>query len=120
MATYTRELLSASTQGRGILVVATATAGTLIHTTTTSATTKDEVWLYAYNSSASVVELTIECGGASVPNDHIKIPVPSKSGLTLVMPGNTYTGSGSAGLEIRAFAATTNVVVISGYVNRAT
>lgn len=119
MATYTRELLSASTQGRGIKVAATATAGTLIHTTGTSAAVEDEVWLYAYNSSTSVVELTVECGGATSPDDTIKQSIPSKAGLTLVMPGLTYRGSGSAGLEIRAFAATTNVIVIHGHVNRA-
>jgi hypothetical protein len=119
MATYTRELLSASTQGRGIKVVATATAGTLIHTTGVSAAVEDEVWIYAYNSHTGTVELTMEMGGATSPDDHIKQSIPSKSGLTLVIPGLTYRGSGSAGLEIRAFAATTNVIVLSGYVNRA-
>lgn len=120
MAIYSRELLSGSVQGRGVLINATATPGTLIHTTGTSATTKDEVWIYAYNSSTASVELTMECGGATAPNDNVKINVPAKAGLTLVLPGNTYTGSGTVGLEIRAFAATTNVIVISGYVNRAT
>jgi len=50
MATFTKALLSGSTQGKGIKVVATASTGTTIHTTGTSSTTVDEVWLYAYNS----------------------------------------------------------------------
>lgn len=116
---YTRELLSASTQGRGIKVVATATAGTLIHTTGTSATAKDEVWLYAYNGHTSTVELTLEIGGATVPDDNIVLSIPAVTGLTLVIPGLTYTGDGTTGLSINAFADVANVVVLSGYVNRA-
>jgi hypothetical protein len=119
-ATFTRELLSASTQGRGVTVTATATAGTLIHTTLSSATVSDEVWIYAYNSHTSAVLLTMEMGGSGAPGDHIKQNIPSQSGLSLVVPGLTYRGSGSAGLEIRAFAATTGVIVLSGHVNRAT
>ena len=36
MATFTKTLLSGSTQGRGIKVVATASSGTTIHATGTS------------------------------------------------------------------------------------
>lgn len=113
MATYSKEQLSGSTNGRGIKVVATATAGTTIHTATNTAGELDEVWLYAYNSHSGDVVLTIEFGGATDPDDHIVVTVPADDGLTLVVPGLPVNG----GVVVRAFAATTNVVTIHGYVN---
>jgi hypothetical protein len=118
MATFTKTLLSGSTRGRGIKVAATATPGTTIHTTGTSASTIDEVWLYAYNGHSGDVLLTIEYGGTTSPDDTIKVTIPAQSGLVLVAPGLTLTGDGSAGLVVKAFAATADVVTIHGYVNR--
>ena len=118
MATFTKTLLSGSTRGRGIKVAATATPGTTIHTTGTSASTIDEVWLYAYNGHSSDVLVTIEYGGTTSPDDTIKVTIPKQSGLVLVAPGLTLTGDGSAGLVVKAFAATADVVTIHGYVNR--
>jgi len=118
MAQFTKTLLSGSTQGRGIKVVATASSGTTIHTTGTSSTTVDEVWLYAYNSDTSPRLLTIQFGNTTSPDDDIKVTIPAQSGLVLVVPGLTLTGTGSAGNVVRAFAATANVITIHGYVNR--
>ena len=118
MANFTKVNLSGSTQGRPIKVVATASTGTTIHATGTSSSIIDEVWLYAYNSSASSVVLTIQYGGTSAPDDEIKLTIPATSGLTLVVPGLILTGTGSAANTVRAFAGTTNVIMISGYVNR--
>jgi hypothetical protein len=118
MATYTKVLLSGSTQGKAIKVAATASPGTTIHATGTSATIQDEVWLYAYNSSASAVILTIQFGGTTAVDDDIKLSIPATSGLTLVVPGLILTGTGSAANTIAAYAGTTNVVTINGYVNR--
>jgi hypothetical protein len=118
MATFTKTLLSGSTQGKPIKVVATATAGTTIHATGTSSSIIDEVWLYAYNSSTGPVALTVEYGGVTAPDQNIKIDVPPTSGLTLVVPGLILTGTGAAANTIGAFAGTANVITISGYVNR--
>lgn len=118
MATYSKQLLSGSTQGKAIKVVATASTGTTIHATGTSSTTIDEVWLYAYNSSSSGVILTIQYGGTTSVDNDIKLSIPATSGLTLVVPGLTLTGTGAAANTIYAYAATTNVITISGYVNR--
>lgn len=115
MATYTKVKLSGSTNGRGIKVAATATAGTTIHQTGTG--NIDEVWLYAYNSDTVARVLTIEWGGTSVPDDNQKVTIPSLSGLTLVVPGLTLYPSGSA-LTVAAFASVANVIVITGFVNR--
>lgn len=119
MATFSKQVLSGSTDGKQILVAATATAGTTIHTGSTTTTTLDEVWLYAMNTSTSSVKLTIEWGGTTSPNDLIEITLAAESGLTLIVPGLVIKGNATA-LVVRAFAATTNVICISGYVNRIT
>lgn len=118
MATFSKVLLSGSTQGKAIKVAATASTGTTIHATGTSSSVIDEVWLYAYNSSASAVTLTIQYGGTTAVDNDVKLSIPPTSGLTLVLPGLILTGTGSAANTIYAYAGTTNVITISGYVNR--
>lgn len=116
MATYTKTLLSGSTNGKGILIAQTATAGDLIHTGVTGTSSFDEVYLYAYNGHTASVVLTIEWGEATVPNGNIVITIPNKAGRLMVVDGRLINN----GLVIRAFAATTNVIVIDGFVNQIT
>jgi len=111
---------SGSTQGKAIKVAATATAGTLIHTTGTSATVIDRIYLFAFNSDTADRLLTVEFGGASAPDQNIVLNIPFKQGLVLVVDGLPLLGDGAAALTVKAFAATTNVVTISGYVLRIT
>lgn len=117
MATFTKLVLSGSTDGRPIKVAATGTPGTTIHTASSTATHFDEVWLYAQNTDTTARKLTVEWGGTSSPDDLIEITIPAESGLTLVAPGLPIKGNASP-LVVRAFAATANVVTILGYVNR--
>ena len=119
MATFSKIALSGSTDGRMIKVVQTATAGTTIHTGSATATTFDEIWLYAVNSSASAVKLTVEFGGVSSPDDLIEFTVPAEAGLYLITAGLVIKGNATP-LIVRAFAATANVVMIAGFVNRIT
>ena len=114
MATISRIPLSGSTDGRGIKVVATASSGTTIHTATSSATDCDVVTIYAYNSSASAVNLTLQWGGTTSVDDDIKLSIPATSGLTLVVPDMVLRNS----LVLRAYAGTANVVTIHGFANR--
>jgi hypothetical protein len=118
MATFSKVKLSGSTDGKAIKVAATASTGTTIHATGTSASILDEVWLYAYNSSASAVVLTVQFGGTTSVDNDIKLSIPATSGLTLVVPGLILSGTGSAANTVYAYAGTTNVITISGYVNR--
>jgi len=118
MATYSKVALSGQADGSPIKVVATASTGTTIHTTGISATVFDEIWLYAYNSDTAARLLTIQYGGTTAVDDDIKITIPPQSGLTLVIPGLILTGTGSAGNSVYAYAATANVITVSGYVNR--
>ena len=55
MATFSKQLLSGSTNGRPIAVSASATPGTIIHTSQSGTSGIDEVWLYATNTSTSSV-----------------------------------------------------------------
>ena len=117
MATFSKIILSGSTDGRAIKVAATSTPGTTIHTGSATATTLDEIWLYATNTDTTARKLTIEWGGTSSPDDLIELTIPAEAGLTLVIPGLIIKGNATP-LVVRAFCATTNVVTISGYVNR--
>ena len=120
MATFTKVLLSGSSQGKAIKISATTSGsnGTTLHATGTSSSIIDEVWLYAYNSSSSAVVLTIQWGGITAVDNEYKLSIPATSGLTLVVPGLVLTGDGTTATTTRAYAATTNVVTVSGYVNR--
>ena len=122
MATFTKLALQpAGTTGTGrlIKVAATATAGTTIHTASSTATTIDEVWLYAVNSDTTARKLTIEWGGTSSPDDLIELTVLPESGLVTVVAGLVLQGNATP-LVVRAFCASANVVMIGGFVNRIT
>jgi hypothetical protein len=116
MASFSKIVLSGSTDGRGVLVAATASPGTTIHTASATATDYDEVWLYAQNTDTTAHKLTVEWGGTGA-GDIFEITIPAESGLTLVSPGLVLKGNATP-LVVSAFAATTNVVAVYGYVNQ--
>jgi len=116
MATYSKALLSGSTQGKGIKVVETTASGTIIHTAVAGTSDMDEIWLYAVNSDATIRKLTFEWGEATAPDGNIEINVTGESGLVLVIPGLLLQNE----LVVRAFAGIADVILIHGYVNRIT
>lgn len=118
MATAVKRKLSGSTDGKPIKVVATATLGTTIHTAVagTTAGTFDEIWVWAFNSSGSSVVLTIEFGGAVVPDQNIVLTLGSQQGLVPIIPGLILQNT----LVVTAFASAANVVTLSGFVNSMT
>ena len=118
MPTAVKRKLSGSTDGMPIKVVATATLGTTIHTAVagTVAGTYDEIWLYAYNGHTTTVTLTIEWGGATVPDQNIIITLAAKAGLTLLVPGWLLQN----GKVVTAFASVANVITLNGYVHSLT
>jgi hypothetical protein len=122
MATFSKLCLQpAGTTGTGlaIKVAAIATAGTAIHTASATDTTIDEIWLYAVNSSASSVKLTIEWGEATAPDGNIEVTVQPEAGLVTVVPGFLLQGNITPKV-VRAFAGTADVITIHGFVNRIT
>ena len=113
---YQKRKLSGSVDGKGIVVAADASPGTVIHTAlgSVAANEWDEVFIQAVNTSASDVKLTVEWGGTASPGDHIEVTIPAESGFTQVIPGHVLQNGAIA----RAFAATADVIVLHGYVNR--
>ena len=118
MATAYKRKLSGSTDGKPIKVVPTSTAGTTIHTAVagTTAGTFDEVWLWAYNGHTAAVTLTLEFGGATVPDQNIIVTLAAKSGLIPITPGLILQNE----MVVKAFGSVANVVTISGFVNSIT
>lgn len=104
--------ISASTNGRYINITATATVGTLVHTAVTGTVRWDKVWLYAANTSASAVVVTVEWGGVGTANN-IVVSVPGQSQANLV-----YGIPLQNGLVVGVFAGTTAVINVGGYVEQ--
>lgn len=118
MATFAPIHASESTSGRMIKVVATATPGTLLHTAVAGAVNFDEIVISAVNSGTVPVLLTIEWGGVTAPDDLIPYTVPAQDGLHIVVPKGT--GRLNGGVEIRAFAATADVIMCMVAIDRRT
>ena len=116
MATYSRQLLSGSTNGTPVKVVATATAGTTLHTALSGTSGFDEIYVFLTNTSGSAVAVTIEYGGVTDP-DHLivkALSLPANSSPIPVLTGQVLQN----GLLVRCFASVANVILASGYVNR--
>jgi len=107
----TMTLLSGSTNGKQIKVVAVATAGTTIHTVPAGTSSFDRIWLWAVNSSALPVKLTLEWGEATAPDGNIEQFIQPEGGYVLLTDGMVLQNS----LVVKAFADTANVIMIDGY-----
>lgn len=116
MATFTKQKLSGSTNGKQIKVAATASAGTTIHTAIAGTSDWDEIWLWAVNSTDTDVKLTFEWGEATAPDGNIEVTIPAENGYILVVPGMLLQNE----LVVKAFADSANVILINGFVNRIT
>jgi hypothetical protein len=116
MASYTRQLLSGSTNGRTIPVAANATPGTLIHQAVAGTSAYDEVYAWVSNVTNQAVPLTIEWGGVTDPGDHAvkQVSIPPNSPMIPILTGQVIQN----GLNVRAFAGTAAALNIVGYVNR--
>ena len=112
--TFTKIVLSGSTDGKQIAISSTDSPGTTIHTA--HATSLDEVWLYAVNTNATASKLTVQFGSTTSPNDNIEVTVPGESGYLLAVPGLILTG----GLVVKAFGGTASHLNCHGFVNRIT
>lgn len=121
MATFNKELLSESINGKAIKVTATAigTSPTLIHTASNNPNVLDEVWIYAQNNHTSDLAVRLGFGGTTDPDDIIEYTVKTKGGLYLIVPGLILKGNATP-LTIRAACATADKISLSGYINRIT
>lgn len=115
MTTFSKQLLSASTHGRGILVVATTSPGTPIHIPPSGTSSMDEITLWAANSSSSDVLLTLEWGGTTAGDLKIQ-SIPARKGNQIIASKELLRN----GLTLAAYAGTGSAIAIFGYVNRIT
>lgn len=114
MATYNKQFLSESSNGRPILVTDISTPGLLIHTAVSGLVNMDEIWLYAFNNHSAAAVLTVEFGGNTDPDHLIKVSIPETSGLYLVIPGLILNN----GRTVAATASIDDVISLVGWVNR--
>ena len=114
MATITKQILSGSTQGKSIQVTGDATAGAVtVHPAVGGTTDIDEIWVWASNTDASDIKLTIEWGNNDTLADTLVVVVAGHS-TELVVPGLVLQN----GLVIEAFAGTASKIHVFGYVHR--
>ncbi len=113
LTTFSKLILSESTDGRPIAVVAIATPGDTIHTAGSGSGDSDEIYIYAVNNSNSNKRLTLEWGDVT-GSDLIEVVIPANAGAVLVAPGWILRNS----LLLRAFAQSANDINITGFVNR--
>lgn len=119
MATFTKVLLSGSTQGKPIPLNDFTAPGTTIHTTGTSSSIIDEIWLWAFNVAADARNLRLWFGNYSGGGFPVELSVPANSGAFLVCSGWVLTGTGAAGNVVQALTTShEGDVHIVGYVNR--
>jgi hypothetical protein len=116
MATYSRILLSGSTNGRAIPVAATATPGTAVHTAVSGTAAYDELYLWASNVTGTTATLTIEWGGVTDPGDHVvkAISIPANSPPIPIVTGQVLNNA----LLVKAFSGTASAINLTGFVNR--
>ena len=118
MATYSKQLLSESTNGKAINITATLSATTLIHTTQSSLSVLDEVWLYATNATTSDIMFNLLYGGTNFTNDVLfEGVIEAYAGNVLVCPGVIARGDDATGFSIYGNSSVSGVNVF-GYVNR--
>ncbi len=117
--TITKAPLSSSSHGLGIKVSTAAPldgSDTAVHTATagTIDTNCDYVTIYAANLDTSAIELSLGIGGTTDPDNTIKLTIPYKAGLTLVILDLPLRNSQT----IVASAATVNKLVLYGHVKQ--
>ena len=119
MATFTKQKLSGSTDGKAIKLTGNDSAGAVtVHTAVAGTTvgTFDEIWLYANNTSATAVKLTIEWGTDTAADGNIEVTVLPEAGLVTIIPGLILQNA----KVVKAFAGTADVILLTGFVNAIT
>lgn len=115
MATYEKVKLSGLPTGN--LPTNFGPVGALaIHTTGSSSTIFDELWVWVSNNSTQDNDVSINVGG-----EKVREIVPAKTTM-LFLSGIPISGDGSVGTQIDAVdeLGNANPLIVFGYVNRIT
>src|SRR5687768_9245375 len=106
---YTKIKCSGSTDGKGVKLTTTSTtSAATIHTN--DGTGIDYMTLYGVNSSGTAVKVTIEWGGATVPDNLIEITIQPEDGPVQITDQFPIGNS----LAIKGWAGTADVIMIYG------
>lgn len=107
-----KDVLSGSTNGTTVPVVAVATPGTTVHTA--GATGYENIWLWATNVTSSPATLTLEWGSTADPGGHLvhEYSLPANSLPIPIATGHQIDGS----VVIGAFSGTASAINMSGYI----
>ena len=115
MATYSRIILSGSTSGKAVTLVATATPGTTIHTAVAGAAAWDEIYLWISNNTATAASLTLEFGGTGVANNvPFQLSIPGNCPPIPILTGQVLNG----GVVLAGFGSAASALLATGYCNR--
>lgn len=115
MATFEKVHLSGSTGGREIIPSATASPGSTIHTTGTSATIIDEVTLIISNTQSTAQTVRLQWGMDSVNPIVFSLDPYEVRQFTHIL-----SGDGTTGRVIKVWAGSAAVCAVHGWVNRIT
>ena len=103
--------------------------GTGIHTPPSGSTEIDEIWVYGTNTDTRAKTVVIQFGHTGSEYEIVQ-ELPSRSGLTLLVPGLIIGKTGSLsspshpnGSQVAAYVggtsdSSTSGVTLSGYINR--
>jgi len=118
MGTYSKIILSGSTDGQGIALSVTApSTGAVIHTCITGAADSiDEMWMYAYSTVTTEIMLNYSLGPTTATGSRIShtITADAKKGLVLIAPGLV----GRNAKVLKAWVTTAARCNVFGFVNR--
>lgn len=117
MPNYTKLHFSGSTGGNVVAIYATSTPGTTIHTATSSTTADsyDEIYLWASSTLARATQFTVWIGNSNSKDDAINVVVPAAYGGPIqVLPGLPV----QATRVVQATCADAGYINVFGFVNR--
>lgn len=114
MTTFSKVIFTESVLGEPIRISATTSVGDLIHDVVDGYVNMDEVWLYASNTTSTDVIITVQLGDVQASSEVVQT-VAAQS-VSLIIPGIPIQGDG----KIRAYAGTTDVINVFGWINRIT
>ena len=127
MATFSKQFLSASVNGRGIpLGLITGSnplvTGSILHATPAGTASTDEIFLYAVNNSVSDCILITQFGGNPLTSgDAFFTQIPAQNGRVLITDGRILNnGLIVYGLVSGSSPLGASGVCVDGYANRIT
>ena len=117
MGTFSKIILSGSTDGQGIDVTGTTpSAGTVIHTAVTGAADSiDEIYVYAFANVTTAVEVGLHWGATASGSRLVyTITGDDLGGLHLISPGLVLRNA----KVVKAYVTAVGLAAVFGYVNR--